>query len=440
MIRAATGVLAAMLLAGSCLGAQLRLETRLEPSGPVVVGQNVELHVDVLTDTWFTSAPQLPVLEIDNATVASPSGEARHLNLSREGTPFFGLAFTYRITPTATGDLLIAPLTVSATPGQASGPMSAQTEPLRLKVEQPEGVPAGALVLVARALEVTQDISQSRDTLTIGDTVRRQVTQTADGAQLMLMPMPPLAEIDGLKRYVAPPQLNNLDDGRGNVTQGVRVDSVSYQVIRAGDFQLPPISMQWWDSGTRQLRTADLAGFNFSASSATLKTPFSVTEDLQRLGRQGRISLSRHGLVLSLWLIGIGALLYLGWPWLQREWQIHRQRRAARHAQWLASPRYALNQIAGQIHASPPTLDALYLWIRRQYGATGLRVVRDSVPPDFTARLYGRDPQPAQAFKALEQSPALLHPHTTARQPGSRYGLRPLNPRTPRTTEQERSL
>ena len=439
MIRRMLGALA-LLLALPCVGAQLRIETRLEPAGPTVIGQTVQLQVDVLTDSWFTSAPQLPVLELDNATVSAPSGEARHLNLSRDSTPFFGLEYTYRITPNAAGDLAIPGLTISATPGPSSTPMSVRSEPLRLTVEQPAGLPAGQSVLVARKLTLSQDISPSRSPLGIGDSVRRRITQIADGVQMMLMTAPVFAQVDGLKQYLAAPQLKPMDDGRGHVSGGIRVDDVSYVITRSGDFQLPAINVQWWDSDARQLRIAQVPAATFSATGAAFHTPFSVREDLQRMGRHGRITLSRHGLALGLGLLAIGLLLYLGWPRCLRAWQTLKQHRATRHRQWLASPRYALNQIPEQLRATPPRLDALYLWVHRQYGATGLGVLRDRVPRDLTAQIYGRDPQPANAFHGLSQSPALLHPHTAARHPNDAHRLQPLNPRTfPRIKAPERT-
>lgn len=436
MIRHGLGGLAALLLTGSCLAAQLRVETRLEPAGATVVGETVQLYVDVLTDTWFTSAPQMPVLDIDNAVVSAPSGEARHLNLTRDGTAFFGLEFNYRITPTGAGSFVIAPMTISVTPGQASAPMTATSAPMHLNVEQPAGVPAGQSVLVARNLSLTQDLIQSRDALAIGDSVRRQITQTGDGAQMMLMTAPPFAEIDGLKSYAEPPQLRALDDGRGNISGTVRVDSVSYIVQRDGSFQLPPVKVQWWDSSARQLRNAELPAISFTASGTALRSPFSVSDDLQRLARHGRITLSRHWLAIGAWVAALVVLVYVGWPWMQRGWLWLQQRRIRRHQQWLASPRYALNSIPGQLRATPPRLDALYLWVRRQYGATGLAVLKERVPADLTRRIYGRDPHVDDALKSLNQSPALHHPHAAIRRQSPGSGLRVLNPRI---TETERT-
>jgi hypothetical protein len=419
-----------MCLTSLCLAAQLRVESYLEPPGTTVVGETVLLQVDVLTDTWFSSAPQLPTLELANAIVSAPSSEARHLNVTRDGKPFFGLQFSYRITPTGAGNFIIAPMSISATPGQSDTQQTVATAPLDFRVEQPSGVAEGQRVLVARNLTITQEVTQSRDTLGLGDSVRREVRQTADGAEMMLLAASVFAEIEGLKRYVEQPQLKMLSDGRGNVTGGERLDIAHYIVERSGDFQLPVISVGWWDTGSRQLRSAELPAVKLTASGKAFTSPFSVTEDLKSLGQHGQTSLVRHGLALSLGGIILGLMVYLGMPWARRGRQRFQQYRALRREQWIASPRYALRMIPEQLHADPPRLDALYLWARRQYGATGLGALKDRLPSDMTRLVYGREPHVKDALNELERSLVLKQPRS-ARLHFRSCGLQPLNPRPP---------
>lgn len=414
-----------------CLAAepQVRIETRLEPAIGAVVGQTLQLQVDVLTDTWFSAAPQLPSVEVDNAVVSAPSSEARHLNLSRDGQAFFALEFTYQMTPTAAGDFVVAPLNIRVTPGQASAPFELRSEALRFTVTQPPGVDVSQAVLVAREVTLTQQIHPSSTTLAVGDTVQRQVTLSANGAQMMLLPATEFTPVDGLKRYPQTPRLTTLDDGRGQVLGGQRVDSASYVIQRAGDFQLPPLRVPWWDITTRQLRSAELPAMTFHATTAPASTtPFSVQEDLQRLGQHSRIAVSRHGLAWSLWAIAVAGALYAAWPWLGRARQWLAARHALRQRRWLASPRYAWGQIKRQVGGQPPRLDALYLWVRRQYGSVELTPLRTQLPANLSGALYGRQANPAAALASLQRGPALKQ-RASAGDSAEHAALRPLNPR-----------
>ena len=109
---------------------QLRVQAQLQPDTSVMVGQTLQLQVDVLTNTWFTQAATLPELQLPGALVLAPDGEAEHLNQTLDGQPFFGMRYRYRITPQQARSFQIPPLVVRATPAQASAEQSAQTPPL----------------------------------------------------------------------------------------------------------------------------------------------------------------------------------------------------------------------------------------------------------------------------------------------------------------------
>ena len=94
-----------------------------------MVGGLVRLQLEVLTDTWFTSAATLPELKLDGALVTPPDGQAQHLNQTIDGQSFSGLRYSYLITPNVARRFDSPPLTVSATPGQASTAISAHSQP-----------------------------------------------------------------------------------------------------------------------------------------------------------------------------------------------------------------------------------------------------------------------------------------------------------------------
>lgn len=422
---------------------QLRVQTHLDPSDSVVVGATVQLQVDVLVDTWFTSAPQLPDLTLPGATVTPPGGEAQHLTQTLDGKPFFGLRYTYLITPNVAQSFDIPELSVRATPGQASGELSAQSPPISFSVHQPPGFSPGEPVLVAQALRVTQQLTKSRDPLSVGDSVTRVVTLQADGAQALSLPAPALEDIPGLSRYLNNPQVSSLDDGRGHISGGQRIDSASYRIDKSGDYALPSIRLKWWDTGANQARVVTVPAIAFEASSGSAYRPvFSVVEDLQQLGEQTRFHLSEHWLDLLLWLLVIGTLGYFSRPWWQRGRHRWQGWRSARRQVWLASADFAWQQVPAQLEHNPPQLTALYLWARLiQKQSTqqrlGLLDLADSSEAPLALHLkrllracYGRQPQGPSALKQLKSELPKLHDQATRHvsQGSGPHRLRPLNP------------
>jgi hypothetical protein len=422
--------LTALLLSLSAFAAepQLRVQTQLQPADKVMVGSVVQLQVDVLTDSWFTGAPTLPDLKLPGALVMPPNGEARHTTQTLDGKPFFGMRYSYLITPNQAQDFDIPALTVHATPGQANSELSAQSQPLHFTAQQPPGFKPGEPVLVAQGLLFTQTVSQSSTPLNVGDTVTRQLTLQADGALAMALPVPDLAQVDGLSRYPKTPQISNLDDGRGHLNGGQRIDSVTYQIETHGRHSLPVIQLHWWDASTQQTRIAQVPAVTFeAAANASYRPVFSIAQDLKQLGQKSRFHLPRHWLVLTALLVLIVGLGYLFKPWCLRAWHTLQARRQARHAAWLESADYAWKQIPEQLTGQPAQLSALYLWARRS--RLGLRLNGlGACAQELLRRCYGRQPTESQALHQFKQSLSTLHDQARPHARTQPSALRPLNP------------
>ncbi|MCS3416382.1 hypothetical protein M2399_001254 [Pseudomonas sp. BIGb0450] len=302
---------------------QLRVQAQLVPGNDVVVGEQVQLQVDVLTDSWFTAAANLPPLQLPGARVQAPDGEAEHLNQVIEGKTFYGMRYRYRITPAVARTFEIPALTVQAQPGQATAPLSAQTAPLSFQATQPPGFDPGETVLVADGLRLTQTLTPTP--LKVGDTLTRTVTLQADNTPGLSLPPPGQAEVKGLRRYPQSPIISNLDDGRGHISGGQRIDRQVYRVEQAGHYQLPAISVKWWDSRNHRLQVTRVPEVSVEAHAASAYTPaFSIAEDLKQLGQHSRWQLSRHGLAWGTAVVVsvLAAYLVHGiWPRIPPLWR-----------------------------------------------------------------------------------------------------------------------
>lgn len=405
---------------------QLWVHSHLDPGDSVVVGQTLQLQVDVLTNSWFTGAAQLPALQLEGALVMPPSSEAQHMTQDLHGQTLTGLRYTYRITAQQAQSFEIPAITVRATPGQASTELSAQTQPLRFNARPVPGVAPGETVLVAQGLRLSQKISASATPLKVGDSLTRGLILQADGPLGLSLPAPVLADSPGLGRYPHPPRISNLDDGRGGVSGGQRIDSVTYRIDREGHHSLPPIQVKWWNSGQQQLQVAQVPGYTFEAlANSGYRPVFSITEDLKRLGQPTRLQLSQHllGLLALCALLGLGG--YLARPWWQRARQALQRWRHTRRATWEQSPGYAWRQVPGQLEQGQ--FGALYLWRKRLQHRLDLA----SLGPRLQGLLracYGRQDNRADALRQLRQALPSLARQATPHHRSTAHALRPLNP------------
>ena len=416
---------------------EVRVQSRLVPAGSAMVGGTVNLEVDLLVETWFTAAPVLPKLDLPGTVVTPPGGEAQHLSETQDGKAFTGLRFVYQIIPQVAERFEIPALVFQVQPGQGSGPVNVQSQPQRFVAKALAGGSADAQHLVARTVTFTQDIERSHEPLRQGDSVTRRLRIEAEGAQAMSIPPPPFVEVEGLKRYVQPPKVMPLSDGRGGSAGGARDDSATYVVGEAGRLVLPAIELRWWDAETGEARSVSVPEVEVEAvEGGGYQVPFSVSEDLRALGQTARVTISGHWLLLVAVLALVSVLAYFGRPWARLVRERLRHWKAARRQAWLNSAGYAWKLARQQASKRPAQLGGLYLWVRRSTGNLTLFSLRPLFPDTFTDRLlaffnarYARRPQVDEAAPELS---ALLpemrqkvgrHKASKSR----RHGLKSLN-------------
>ncbi|GLZ86341.1 hypothetical protein Pres01_23920 [Metapseudomonas resinovorans] len=415
---------------------EVRVQQRLVPADGAVVGGIVTLEVDLLVDTWFTAAPVLPKLDLPGALVRPPTGEAQHLTEQHDGKTFFGLRYTYQITPQTARRFDIPVLEFQVQPGQASGPVKIKGQPLSFAAKALVGA-GDEQRLVASSVKLTQDIQRSHEPLRQGDSITRRLRVEAEGAQAMLIPPPVFAEVKGLKRYVQTPKVQPLSDGRGGTNGGARDDSVTYVIGDAGTFELPAIKLKWWDATTGEAHSISVPAVKLEAAKGAYQAPFSINEDLRALGQKAQVRVSGHWLLLAVLVSLVAGLAYFGRPWARAALVGWRRWRAARQRAWLDSAEHAWQLARQQLAARPAQLGGLYLWVRRSNGSRTLSEFSQPLPDRIANRLlayfkarYGSEPSDNQAASDLSQVlPDVRRAAAeTSKKGRASHGLKPLRP------------
>lgn len=205
-----------------------RVRARIEPERAVLVGEPARLLVDVLTPTWFLSAPQLPDLEVEGALVRL---EERGLNLSErvDGATWTGVRRTYVVTPMRRGVLEVPGFEVTvvyAIDARRSEPTPLRTAPVRIEARVPEAAAGLDYFVPAARLELSQTLEPEPGGLRVGDALRRTLTVDAVGAFAMILPPLALAAPESATAYPDPPRVEDRPGERGAPRQARRVEAV----------------------------------------------------------------------------------------------------------------------------------------------------------------------------------------------------------------------
>jgi len=228
--------------------------------GPVWVGEQVNLHLELWTDGFSFGDQQFTLPEVPGGYLLQGDSNTVKLSENRSGTAWQGLRYTLMLFPQKAGRLVVPPFDVSFTAraGFGSEPASFRfrTEPLQVETRLPNGAePSGLLVSTTQfTLEARWDRELPEDgplQLQVGDALTLEVMRRAEDLPAMVFPPLPVPAIDGLGVY---PGTVRVDDrvNRGELT-GERTDRVTFICETDGEFLIPAWRFQWWDPENQRL-------------------------------------------------------------------------------------------------------------------------------------------------------------------------------------------
>ncbi|MFA0792134.1 BatD family protein [Microbulbifer echini] len=210
---------------------------------------------------------------------------------------------TYAVFPDSSGQLSIPALTYVAVAGRRD-PFSLfnrNSQRLRLRSQgktievlpKPDSY-SGAHWLPAASLGIVQTWSQDPDTFAVGEPITRILTIRAEGLRAAQLPPLPKLDLQGLKTY--PDQPQQEDQVGPNGVTGSRIETTAIVATQPGDYQLPAITLTWWDTKNKKQRTTQLPAFRFKVSGTAATTPPSQESgNLPTLATPSTINLEKQG-------------------------------------------------------------------------------------------------------------------------------------------------
>jgi hypothetical protein len=148
-----------------------------------------------------------------------------------------------------------------------------KTQEVAFEVMRPPGTQAGQIVITSRDLQVEESWKpEPGANAKMGDAFVRRLKWTAGDVTGMDFPPFKPAPIHGLGIYTADPVV--VDSSLRGSLQGERSDSVTYVCKSGGQFEIPPLSVTWWDPAAEQLKKI---AFKAHAFEVPVPPPLSVT-------------------------------------------------------------------------------------------------------------------------------------------------------------------
>jgi hypothetical protein len=351
-------LLLALLLLAPAAAAQAPktvVRVKLDPATGVVVGQPVNLMVDVLFTGEMTHPPRVTVPEVEGAQVMRFETQGITIRDTIDGADAIGQEFTFVVMPRRGGSLTIPPAAIELLDKAGDVIGTAKGEAQTLSVTVPKGVDASSPVIASASVKAKESWSPDpKAPLTTGGALVRTIERQAADVPALGMADFAFTAPEGVRVYADPPVSDDRTE-RGAVT-GHRTDRVTYVFEKAGRFDLPALAQPWWDLKGAAAKSETLAGITVSVVAAPAAKAHPAASGLGARSSAAwlRIALEAVGTVAAV------ALLFALGLWLKPRWQ---ERRDARQASEVFA-RHDLRKAARSGDASA-AYQALLNWLGR---------------------------------------------------------------------------
>ena len=392
------------------------VRTRVVPAEGIVIGQPVQLNVDVLFPGEMPHPPLVRVPEAAGAQILRFETQATTMRDRISDQDYVGQSFAFTVFPRRGGQIAIPAPEVTLLDRSGDPVGSAKGEATRIDVGVPAGLDISGPVLAADKVTAseswTPDPGSTR--FKAGDAVTRTIRRQAAGVPALGMAEFRFTAPDGVRVYVDPPTVE--DRSNRGIVDGERVDKATYVFERGGSYVLPDLSQPWWSLAEKRARAESLPGLTVSVAA-----PASHAAGGAKAPRLGLIAAAAAAVALIvLASIFIRRRLVAAW----HGWQQRRQ----------GSKAFARRDLVQEARAGDPaaTYRALGVWLERLSPGERQRVRADArlgpLAAELESSLFGSgsgwEPENGEAMASAVNSCSQQAVAPAA----ARAPLPPLNP------------
>jgi hypothetical protein len=150
----------------------------------------------------------------------------------------------------------VDPSSIDGPFGRVGRPVRTRSEELVLDVRPRPADASSQWWLPAQALTLSEEWDSESDTLVVGEPVTRSFIIQALGVARNQIPEIALPEVAGLKQYREPAVAQEVETQDG--LAAVKIQKTVVIPIEPGDYVLPELEFEWWDTTADRARTATL--------------------------------------------------------------------------------------------------------------------------------------------------------------------------------------
>ena len=260
---------------------KLRMRTWIEPDKNIVVGQQLNLFIEIATDKWFSGGTRIGRFEVEDAIVLQREKFAVNSSRKELGQSWTVQMWTLTVYPQRSGlfEIPVIPVRVSiAGENLESIVGEIQTSPLSFTTHKPEELDIADNWVATTRFEVRESFNKPIEALKTGDALVRTINMSADDLPAMMLPGFTAEEIPGLAIYRKPPRVNDKVNRGDYIAE--RTEILTYVFEQAGDYELPPRTFYWWNTAAETVESIILSGHSLSVTNLPGQVTVSDEEEV----------------------------------------------------------------------------------------------------------------------------------------------------------------
>lgn len=296
------------------------LDTRVDLHAPYVK-QAINYTIKVFYGVALAEG-QLTDPRVDNAII-KPLGHDLAYKTTINGRLYGVLERHFIIVPEHAGSLTIYSPSFAAVISDGDlfyasmisnyHPIKRVNAPINLTVKATPASIGNADWLPAKSLSLRENLSADPTNWQEGQPITRTIVLEATGVTAESLPTISQPNIPGLNAYVSNPVRETY--AQGNVIMSRQTQKIVFIPTQIGNFQLPAIHVNWWNTSREQMVTASIPERNFQVVAANVKAVSTTpTASAKTPGSKNTFALLSQSIVLPfswVWMAGLLLLIIL---------------------------------------------------------------------------------------------------------------------------------